>query len=148
MWMPAIKNFLSATHFFYEQSKNDFPFTDFYNQTQKQQHANLKNIGVMQNFYYRFNNSNVISSGIWYQVTNRELPPLMTVSESTAEQKDSVLRAFLEFKKMFKKSSLNIRAAYFDEYELYTDPSYKIYAPYKTISYKAEAEEDFISPIN
>ncbi|MEO5572410.1 MAG: TonB-dependent receptor plug domain-containing protein, partial [Bacteroidia bacterium] len=62
----GIKNFLSATHFFYEQSKNDFPFINFYDQEQKQQHANLNNIGVMQNFYYRFNNSTVISSGIWY----------------------------------------------------------------------------------
>ena len=48
----GIKNFLSSTRFLYEQSKNDFPFTDFYNQPQKQQHANLDNIGVLQNFYY------------------------------------------------------------------------------------------------
>jgi iron complex outermembrane receptor protein len=137
------ENFLSSTHFFYEQSKNDFSFINFYDQEQKQQHANLENTGVLQNFYYRFNNSTVISSGIWYQVTDRELPPLMTVPQSTAEQKDSVLRTFMELKKMFKKSSLNIRVAYFDEYELYTDPSYKIYAPYKTISYKAEAEQRF-----
>ncbi|MEO5570420.1 MAG: TonB-dependent receptor, partial [Bacteroidia bacterium] len=118
-------------------------FINFYDQEQKQQHANLNNIGVMQNFYYRFNNSTVISSGIWYQVTDRDLPPLMTVPESTAEQKDSVLRTYIELKKMLKKSSLNIRAAYFDEYELYIDPSYKIYAPYKTISYKTEAEQRF-----
>ncbi|HKR06085.1 MAG TPA: TonB-dependent receptor, partial [Bacteroidia bacterium] len=139
----GIKNFLSSTHIFYEQSKNDFPFKNFYDQEQKQQHANIENTGVLQNFYFRFNNSDVVSSGIWYQVTDRQIPPLMTVSENTAEQKDSVLRIFLEYKKVFKKSSLNIRAAYFDEYELYTDPAFNIYAPYKNKSYKTETEERF-----
>jgi iron complex outermembrane receptor protein len=137
------KNFLSSTHLFYEQSKNDFSFKNYYDQMQTQQHAKVSNGGVMQNFYYRLNNSDVISSGIWYQVTNREIPPLMTISESTAEQKDSVLRIFLEYKKVLRKSFFDIRAAYFDEYELYTDPYFNIYAPYKNKSYKAETEERF-----
>jgi outer membrane cobalamin receptor len=139
----GIKNFLSSTHIFYEQSKNDFPFKNFYDQSQRQLHANLNNTGVLQNFYYRFNNSDVISSGIWYQVTDREIPPLMTVPKSTAEQKDSVLRIFVEYKKVIKKATFSIRTAYFDEYELYTDPAFKIYAPYKNKSYKAETEERF-----
>lgn len=139
----GVKNFLSATHLVYDKSKNNFPFKNFYHQTQKQQHARFDNIGVLQNFYLRLNTTDVISSGIWYQVTEREIPPLMTVSESTAEQKDSVLRIFLQYKKVLKKSSFDIRAAYFDEYELYTDPGFKIYAPYKNKSYRAETEERF-----
>ncbi|MEP7168724.1 MAG: TonB-dependent receptor [Bacteroidota bacterium] len=139
----GIKNFLSSTHIFYEQSKNDFPFTNFYNQSQKQQHANVSNTGVMQNFYFRFNNSDVISSGIWYQVTDREISPLMTVPQSTAQQKDSVLRIFLEYKKTLEKTIINFRAAYFDEYELYSDPYFNIYAPYKNKSVTIETEERF-----
>jgi vitamin B12 transporter len=139
----GVKNFLSSTHVFYEQSKNDFTFTNFYDQQETQQHSSVSNVGLLQNFYYKFNNSDIISSGIWYQVTEREIPPIMTVSESTAEQKDSVLRIFLEYKKVLKKSSFDIRAAYFDEYELYTDPYFNIYAPYKNKSYKAETEERF-----
>lgn len=137
----GIKQFASTTNLFYEKSNNDFSYIDYNNEARRQAHAKMKNIGLLQNFYYKLNNNSILSTGIWYQVTNKEIPPLLTVAKSTAEQKDSILRIFSEYKKNFQTSNFSIRLAYFNEYELYADSFYKIYAPYKVISYKAESEE-------
>lgn len=134
------KRFSSSTKIIYSKSKNNFTFTDFFKNEKTQPHAAFKNGGVMQQVSVRFNNKAIISASAWYQVTEREIPPLMTVAKSVAEQKDSILRFSAEFNKLFQHSAINVRAAYFDEFQLYTDSFYKINAPYKGKSYRSEAE--------
>lgn len=134
------KKISSSTKIIYLSSKNNFTFTDFAKNEKTQPHAEFKNGGLMQQLSFRFNNTAIISAFAWYQVTEREIPPLMTVAKSFAEQKDSILRFSLEFKKLFQHSAIHIRAAYFDEFQLYTDSFYNINSPYKVKSYRSETE--------
>lgn len=137
------ENFQSSSKLLYENDRNNFKFINTAvagSPEQIQKHATLLNYGIMQNFNFRLNPSSIISSGIWYQVSHRDIPPLMTSVENKAEQTDSVLRAFVTYQKTFYRSSLTVRSAYFDELQLYTDPVPEIYSLYKTKSYKAEIE--------
>ncbi len=137
------EKFTSHTNLFYENDKNNFSFENPFlsgSPIQEQKHAQLINYGIMQNFHFKINPSSEISTGFWYQTTHREIPPLMISAESKAEQRDSLIRIYGSFKKSFQRSALTIRAAWFDEYELYTDPVPQIYSVYKTKSLKTESE--------
>lgn len=137
------ENFFSSTRIMYEKSENDFTFSNESlagNTKQKQSHAALKNTGVMQNLFARINESTQIETGIWYQDTKREIPPLITSVLSTAEQRDSFLRVFAGIRKSYSKTAFELKGAFFDEHQYYTDSLFRIDVGYKTRSFLADLD--------
>ena len=127
---------------FYQKARNDFEYRD-YNQFGKplkeRQNNSVRNLGVMQNFYYHPTTRNRFEAGIWYQDRLKHLPDIMGVSgQSHASQKDSSLRAYVGWKRIFDHASVQVRTGFFHHYQLYRekenpgDQHYMIYSPLET----------------
>ncbi len=145
--IPSIEwgnqKFFSGTRILFERNENNYSFTNTTlagSPEQKQQHAAVRNYGWMQTLGLKLTESLTLKSGIWHQSLHREIPPLMVVPESKEEQRDSIFRVFISAKKLFLKSSLEIKAAYFDEHQLYTNEAIPFSAIYNNRSIKSEVE--------
>lgn len=126
----------------YQEATNDFKYKDYHQFGQpieKRRHNAVRNIGVMQNIFYKPTARSKFEAGLWYQYRNKELPDIMGVSgESHASQKDSVLRAYAGWKGVFDHSALQVRSAFFYHHQLYKekenagDDRYMIHSPITT----------------
>ncbi|MFP4620587.1 MAG: TonB-dependent receptor [Bacteroidales bacterium] len=127
---------------FFQKARNDFEFHDtqqFGNPLKKRKNNGVQNFGVMQNFYYKLSPRNKFEAGVWYQEREKEIPEIMSVSTpGTALQKDSTLRLYGQWKRVFDESALQIRTGYFYHHQLYKekekpgDEDYMIYSPLET----------------
>ncbi|MBL0343364.1 MAG: TonB-dependent receptor plug domain-containing protein [Bacteroidetes bacterium] len=101
MYKTENKYASSKTILFYNQAENNFEFVNFTHREKpvvKQKNASYKNYGILQNLDFKLNQKNILSLGLWYQVYDRELPPIMTSEHSYASQRDSNLRVTLGYK--------------------------------------------------
>lgn len=133
----------SKTAIFYDAAKNDFNYINYTHRdkpTVKQQHAAYLNYGLVQDFQFKVNDNNLFSAGVWFQFTERELPALMTSITSAANQRDSSLRTYAGYKVIFKKSVLNIKGAWFREFQYYNDERHNFHNRYVFNNYFGEAE--------
>ncbi|MBK9048860.1 MAG: TonB-dependent receptor [Bacteroidetes bacterium] len=133
----------SATKVFYHTSENDFTYINTTHRLKpevKQTHGAVSGYGFLQDFCFKTGSNQYISAGIWYQFTNREIPPLMTVPESHAEQRDSVLRTYLNYRILINKHSFKVSAGWFQEYQFYVDSKSARDLDYLVINYNGEFE--------
>lgn len=104
---------------------NDFTYRDHYRYLSpevKNRHNNYKSIGVVQNIFLNLNHGNRLEAGFWYQQKTMEIPALMgSYKASHANQKDSLLRSFVSYRKTNLKSVLVVKSAYFSDDLSYTD---------------------------
>ena len=127
---------------FFQKAQNDFEFHDtqqFGNPLKERKNNAVQNYGVMQNFYYKASPRNKFEAGVWYQEREKEVPEIMGVSDpGTAHQKDSTLRIYGQWKRVFDASTLKLKTGYFYHQQLYTekenpeDDSYTIHSPLET----------------
>jgi vitamin B12 transporter len=133
----------SRTNIFYQQAENNFTFRNIAKKgspVDTLQHAATKNYGIMQDLFFSWSPHVVLNIAAWYQVMKRQIPPMMTVPQSTAEQRDSILRITTSFAHTFDQSKLEIKFAWFDEYQYFDDPRYKIFSRYHSKTWKSELE--------
>ncbi len=136
------KKFRYKASGFFQKARNDFVFHDtqqFGNPLKKRENNGVQNFGVMQNFYYKLSPRNKFEAGVWYQEREKEVPEIMGVSNpGNATQKDSTLRLYGQWKRVFNESALQVRTGYFHHHQLYTekenasDNTYMIYSPLET----------------
>jgi iron complex outermembrane receptor protein len=111
--------------------KNDFTFTntqyrDFLTHTferaDTQKFAAIRNIGLIQEVNYRFNNTSYISSKTWLQKDWHQLQPNMasnlTIKGATVLENHHI-RTWTEYVKLFESWDLNIGGGYVRDYQLY-----------------------------
>ncbi len=106
-------------------AKNNFPFTDNYKfekPLERRKHNSLNSLNLIQNFILKLPKNNIVESGIWYLLKNKEIPEIAG-SEYLGNkmQKDSIFRTYLRWKNFGKKHLLTASSAYFSEYLHYTD---------------------------
>jgi vitamin B12 transporter len=133
----------TATTVFHDRSNNNFPYVNLAYRdkpVQKLQHAAVNNYGLIHYSDFKSGEKSVISASAWYQVTEREIPPMMTDPSSLAEQRDSILRVHAGYKTTFRNSSLRINAAHFREDMQYDDPEFLIHKKYSLYNSFADAE--------
>jgi len=126
----------------YQQARNDFKYRDYQQFGQplkRRRHNSVRNVGLMQNLFYKHSNRSKFEAGLWYQYRNKELPDIMGVAgQSLASQKDSSLRAYAGWKRIFDQASLQVKSAFFYHHQLYKekenpgDDQYMIYSPITT----------------
>ncbi len=119
-------------------SDGDFKYFDLYRQLEfRRKNASWTNYGTIDNVYYKLGKSSQLDGGIWYQVKDLNLPKIMGSSATTIEnQKDSTLKAFVRYKTYGNASGLEIKSAYFYDYQLYTEketPTSMVYDQYSKI---------------
>ncbi|MCG6187740.1 TonB-dependent receptor plug domain-containing protein [Maribellus maritimus] len=98
----------SSTRLFYEGSENNFPYYNHGVIPQRNdtlENADYSKGGILQEFYYRSFNSEIMSLRIWFQKSDRNLPQLMSYEGSEREeyQKDDQLRVQYDIKKYTDK---------------------------------------------
>jgi vitamin B12 transporter len=140
------KRFVSSIKFFNHDAKNDFPFINiaqYGKPEQKQSNAELKEYGLMQENYFQINARQKINTHVWYQFNDRNIPPSMTQSINTANQKDELYRFTSEWERTGDRMKLLVRGAYFDEYLFYNDSTINLNSKSQTKVFISEAESRF-----
>jgi len=110
---------------FFQNAKNNFPYTDVEKSGSPElimQNNQTKSIGFLQDLHFKLANNNYLEIGNWYQVKNKNIPSILgSYKESLQEQTDSSFKFFLKWKKLYQKSSLEIRSVYLSDYLRYLD---------------------------
>jgi vitamin B12 transporter len=111
--------------FIRQDAENDFRYTDHFkygNPVIHRTHNSYYSNGLLQNLYLNLPNGNTLDAGCWYQKKSLEIPALMgNYSPSNAMQKDSAFKMYLIYRKVYEKSNLVFKTAYFTDYLRYTD---------------------------
>jgi len=90
----------------------------------KQSNAELKQYGLLFENYFKINDGQKINIRFWYQNTDRNIPPTMLQTVNRSNQKDESCRLTSEWQRVGEKVNYYVRAAYFDEYLIYSDFAY------------------------
>ena len=110
---------------FSHQAENNFLYRDIYksgNPLNRAVNNSLDNKGLIQNVFIRLPRNNLVETGIWYQVKQKQIPSLMgSFLTASAVQRDSTLRVYGKWQKMWNRSAITLGSALFDEYMLYND---------------------------
>jgi iron complex outermembrane receptor protein len=88
------KRFSGRTALYWQESKNDFDRPDPLNpeQVQPQPDADFMTRGLEQSLAFSNKNGTSINGSVWYNETERDLPPTLSQTRSQASQKDKNLR--------------------------------------------------------
>ncbi len=104
---------------------NNFPYTDFEKAGQPtviSSHNLMKSMGLIQNIQFLLPKNNMLQVGIWYFVKHNELPlPMGSYGESLQSQTDSSLKVFLKWRKVFQKTSFEVKAGYLFDHLRFVD---------------------------
>lgn len=93
------KRFSSRSRMYRNFSENDFPFrniTKFGMPTERQGNAKVAQIGIMQDFAWKINPKNLVSTSVWWNETEREIQPIMG-SNTNDFQSDRNMRWVLDY---------------------------------------------------
>lgn len=104
----------SQTKILRRQADNDFEYLNFNKANapqEKVRNAALQQEGVMQSFYYRLKENQILETHLWYYRSDRNLPPLMTSIEFKEHQEDDAIRLLIGYKKYLKSGQFSIKSA-------------------------------------
>lgn len=111
------RSFTSIT-VFNADAQNDFTYEvrrARSTEQREQTNAAFQQQGIIAEQHYRINERQRVNARVWYQRTEREIPPTRVQPTSSANQNDATLRTTAEWSRSGKTVSLAARAAYFDE---------------------------------
>ncbi len=118
------KKLHSRTAFYYQEAQNDFLRKDPSNpgENQPQPNAFFKGRGLVQNFDYKFNENARLGLFLWYNKTERQIPPILSKPEAETFQVDENYRIQAGYDVDWTHMTLEIGAAldggelnYYDE---------------------------------
>ncbi|MEO6904649.1 MAG: TonB-dependent receptor [Bacteroidia bacterium] len=118
------EKFITTLKFFNQTAKNNFPFINEYlekSPLQIQLNSELKQYGVLSENYFKISNYQKVNLRFWYQLSDKNIAPIMLQSYSDAKQTDESYRITSEWQCVTTKATLFARAAYFIENLFYTN---------------------------
>jgi outer membrane cobalamin receptor len=121
LYNARLNKLVLSGHVFGDKSDADFEYYDEIKQKEfKRENADYHQFGVEQYFCYKPDAYTILKGGFQAQAKDLNLPSIEGAAlENIENQKDSTFRVFLNYKKVFKMSSLNAKGAWF-----YTDQHY------------------------
>jgi iron complex outermembrane receptor protein len=108
-----------------------------------QVHHELENAGVLQEVTWSITQREDLTARLWYQETDRQIPPTSTQNVSTAAQQDESLRASLQWSRRGDKFSWQLKTAWLDEAIDYQDTIIALYTHNTFQTWLAEGETSF-----
>ena len=136
--------FSSKTTFEYREARNDFTYPISPDLPEREQtNAELSQRIFTQDLGWKISDKDQITAHIWHQNSFREIPPTNVQTRSLAEQRDEVTRTMLKYRRESARLKLNVKAAFFDEQILFSDPQIGLVAPSGFQTYLAEASGEF-----
>jgi len=139
------KKFSSRSRFFYEQAKNDFGFNDQNGIRRNLPNAQIKQKGFLQENAFRINTQQELKFHLWWQKSDRSIPPTIGQLQSKAQQEDEAIRALLHWQFNGAQSVWAIKTAYFDERLNYDDSLSNIHS--KSIARVAQTQLEWTRAI-
>jgi iron complex outermembrane receptor protein len=108
-----------------DRAENNFRYRDSYKSNKplvENTHGRYTSLGLVNNLYVNFGKGYYVEAGMWYQHKKMEIPVLMgSMRNSHSEQRDSLFKSFLTFRKLTEKSALVVRSAYLYDFLNYLD---------------------------
>jgi len=132
----------SSVKAFYHTAKNNFPFqntAEAGNPIVRQQNAEILQWGIMQENYFNIKNNQQFMISEWWQVSDRNIPPLMTQTFSNSYQNDNSLKLSAKWMR-FGKLNYIVKAFFTYDYQIYNDSISNIFANNKCITGVIEYE--------
>lgn len=113
------------------EADNDFPFTKTIagkDSVFKQVNSSYLSGGLMAGFKYQTNKYSLLQLDLWYQKTERKIPPTISSLTSKAFQEDAAFRSSITWKYFKKKNKFQVKGAYFKELIYFSDSSSGLFA--------------------
>jgi vitamin B12 transporter len=134
------EKFAWTSAIFGNTDKNNFPYQDLADAPQRLDHALASSEGILNQLAFRINKYQLITVGNWWQHTDRQLPPTMTMAVSRQRQVDRASRWSLQWSYSKGIGEMKLRLGFFDEMLHYTNRVAGIDAIYNLQTLPAEAE--------
>ncbi len=110
------RKFQSKTRLYADDSRNDYQYVNkaiLERPFVKNDNADFHKKGLLQEFYYRLTEKNILSLKAWAQVSDRSLPSVMSYEgddrSNKNEQQDSTLKVVLDWNSYFKYFKIDAR---------------------------------------
>jgi len=110
-------NWMNDTRLFMIRGNEDFKYKNAYHQMVTNTNASYKQYGLLQSIYYTPSTKIILSSKIWLQIAERNIPPTIFQLKNNARQNDTILHSINSIK--YKNTTFNYN--YSDEKIQYLD---------------------------
>lgn len=129
----------SSTKLFLDVSQNKYQYyknTDTSLIKQTQQHAQVKQFALMQDFAYKLKANQQLGVHFWLQDADRSIPYGASGLPLNANQKDRIFRSMFDWKVIKEKATFNTKLAFFNEGIIYNNVTDDIYSDnnFKTLA--------------
>jgi vitamin B12 transporter len=140
----GFKKWRFSTRAFTRYAKNDYRYIPLKGLDPKyQEHHELKDNGLLQEIKFDFNEFNSLTGRVWYQYTDRQIPPTAVQTTSGQAQQDEDLRATLEWMHKGEHLKWQVKSAWLDESINYQDTLILLYTHNRFKTWLAEGELSF-----
>ena len=140
----GFKKLRFSTRAFSRYAKNDYRYIPAKGLDPKyQEHHELKDNGILQEIHYAFNDLNDVTGRVWFQKTDRQIPPTSVQTTSAQAQQDESWRATLEWMHKGEHLKWQIKSAWFDEQIKYQDSLILLYTHNRFKTWLAEGQLSF-----
>jgi vitamin B12 transporter len=121
-------------------NQNHFAYDDLSGNRQFIDHATNTSGSFLNQLDVRLSSKHHISSGLWLQSANRELPPTMVMAKSDQTQSDKAIRFTFQYSFITPVQRLQLSSAVFSEYSNFKSPVASIDAVYHLDTYGLDAD--------
>ena len=130
----------SQTRFLHREARNDFFYFVAENLPERQQtNAHLDQQYLLQDVYWRVSKNGRLAAHLWWQQSDRDIPPTNVQTRSEARQEDRATRLMLDYRQITRRGMWRIKAAYFEEHLDFNDDFMSIESLSRFRTYLAEA---------
>jgi iron complex outermembrane receptor protein len=136
----------TSLRIFYQKANNDFPFINtqqFGHPETRQTNASAEYYGMSQDNRLLFSKNQQLNTHFWYQKSNRELPPNMTILQSKQQQRDAFFRFSMDYSLSKSRVDWLTRFGLLYSKLNYTDSLSAIYAEHQSQSALLETELNY-----
>lgn len=128
---------------FRNRAENDFEYRNHAQANHpimKQTNSALASEGLLMDASLKTGRKHWLKLAAWLQKTDREIPPIMSIPNASAKQKDATARLAATWKLNIKKSQFILRSAFLSEQIHYVDSMFQIDSDNRSESFVQEAE--------
>ncbi|HTA61200.1 MAG TPA: TonB-dependent receptor plug domain-containing protein [Bacteroidia bacterium] len=135
----------SSTKLLVDYSQNKYQYyknTDTSLVKQTQQHAQINQLALLQDFLYNIKSNQQFGLHIWLQNVDRQMPNTISALQQDAKQIDKTFRTMLDWKVSEKKTTFTTKLAFFNEALIYNNLTDAIYdnSNFKTFALDADLQ--------
>lgn len=111
----------------HQQARNDFFYPLGPGLPERQQtNAALSQQSFLQDFYWKVDDKRKVAAHLWWQSSDREIPPTNVQVRSEARQEDQSMRLQLAYTQTTRRGQWQIKAGFFDELLNYYDEQIRL----------------------